>query len=183
MPRAGLSRARVVDLGLQVLDAEGWDGMTLGAVAALAGVAVPSLYKHVDGLPGLRREVARQCIAEFDAALRSADGDVAALARAAHAYGRAHPGRYTAVQGGSWSRGPGTADLAAAMGAAVGTVADALRPHGLTAGHEVDAVRAVRALVHGFLTLEQVGGFGLPDDVGASFDRAVDALVAGLTRI
>ena len=48
--------------------------------------------------------------------------------------------------------------------------------------HEVDEVRAVRALVHGFLTLEQVGGFGLPDDVGASFDRAVDALVAGLTR-
>ncbi len=38
----------------------------------------------------------------------------------------------------------------------------------------------MRALVHGFVTLQAAGGFGLPDDVDVSFERAVDALVAGL---
>jgi hypothetical protein len=40
----------------------------------------------------------------------------------------------------------------------------------------VDAIRALRAALHGFVTLEAGGGFGLPVDVDRSFDR----LVAGL---
>ena len=41
----------------------------------------------------------------------------------------------------------------------------------------VDAIRALGAALHGFVTLEAGGGFGLPVDVDRSFDR----LVAGLT--
>ncbi|MCV2396375.1 WHG domain-containing protein [Actinotalea sp. M2MS4P-6] len=182
MPRAGLSRTRVVEIALATLDEDGWDGMTLGAVAARAGVAVPSLYKHVAGLPGLRRDVALVCVEEFDAVLRAAGPDVVALARAARRYGVSRPGRYAAVQGGDWAHGPDAQELAAASAVTVETIADALRSLGLEPGAEIDAVRAVRALVHGFVTLQAAGGFGLPDDVDASFDRAVASLVAGLTR-
>jgi hypothetical protein len=35
--------------------------------------------------------------------------------------------------------------------------------------------------LHGFVTLEAAGGFGLPRDVDRSFDRLVDALDAALT--
>ena len=65
VPRAGLDRAAVVALALAVVDDGGPTGyadLTLAAVAARAGVAVPSLYKHVAGLPGLRREVALVCV-------------------------------------------------------------------------------------------------------------------------
>ncbi len=181
MPRAGLNHERVVALALEVLDAEGWDGMTLGAVAARAGVAVPSLYKHVAGLPGLRRGVAVVCVADFHAALRVAGDDPVALARAARDYGVRHPGRYAAVQGGDWAHGPEAAELDAVSAPVLETIAATLRPLGLPAPAEVDAVRAVRALVHGFVALQAAGGFGLPDDVDARFDRAVQALVAGLT--
>ena len=54
MPRAGLSPRVVVDLALEVVDdggPSGWADLGLSAVAHRAGVAVPSLYKHVDGLP------------------------------------------------------------------------------------------------------------------------------------
>lgn len=198
MPRAGLNPDRVTELALAVLDEDGWDGMTLAAVAGRAGVAVPSLYKHVHGLPELRRRVALVCVREFDAALRQASASagaraagragadpaatVRAVAAAARDYGVRHPGRYMAVQGGEWARDPQAVDLEAASAATVATIAEALAGLGLPADATIDAIRAVRALVHGFVTLQAAGGFGMPDDVDASFERAVDALVGGLAR-
>jgi len=47
----------------------------------------------------------------------------------------------------------------------------------LTGDDAIDAVRALRASLHGFLSLElQAGGFGLPDDVDRSFERIIIAL-------
>jgi hypothetical protein len=42
----------------------------------------------------------------------------------------------------------------------------------------IDATRALRAGLHGFITLEALGGFGMPRDVDASFEAMVAALVA-----
>ena len=193
MPRAGLNPERVTELALAVLDEDGWDGMTLAAVATRAGVAVPSLYKHVKGLPDLRRRVALVCVREFDRALREASAQVVAsppdpvapvraVAVAVRDFGLRHPGRYAAVQGGDWARDPEAVDLAAASDAAVATIAETLTGLGLPADRTIDAIRAVRALVHGFVALQAAGGFGLPDDVDVSFEHAVDALVGGLAK-
>ena len=64
---------------------------------------------------------------------------------------------------------------------------------GLHGDDAVDAIRALRAVLHGFVTLEAQGGFGLPADVDRSFDRLCrrdDATVAdrsafgsGLVRV
>lgn len=42
-------------------------------------------------------------------------------------------------------------------------------------------VRTLRATLHGFVTLEQAGGFALPDDIDASFHTAVDIVITGIT--
>ena len=198
MPRAGLSRDAVVHLALAVVDADGFPGLTLAAVAARAGVAVPSLYKHVAGLPDLRREVALRCVDELndrlmEAATAAGGADtvgagsggaaaeqVRAMARAVRTFALARPGRYLATQGAAWARDPAAAELHAAGKRTIAVIAGALAPLGLPERGTVDAVRAVRALVHGFVVLELDGGFGLPDDVSASFERAVDVMVAGL---
>ena len=44
----------------------------------------------------------------------------------------------------------------------------------------VHAVRTVRSALHGFVALEAAGGFGLPVDLEASFDRLVATIAAGL---
>jgi hypothetical protein len=44
----------------------------------------------------------------------------------------------------------------------------------------VHAARGVRAALHGFVSLEQVGGFGLAQDRDASFRHLVRTLDAGL---
>nr|MDT0664287.1 TetR family transcriptional regulator [Micromonospora sp. DSM 115978] len=54
MPRAGLSRDRVVAEAAALADTAGLDAVTLSTLADRLGVRVPSLYKHVDSLDDLR---------------------------------------------------------------------------------------------------------------------------------
>ena len=192
MPRAGLDRAAVVDLALAVVDDGGTTGfanLTLAAVAARAGVAVPSLYKHVAGLPALRREVALICIEEYADALQAVRADhsgtdlVPAMARAIRDLARRSPGRYQAVQGAAWVHDPDAHAVREASIRVVEGIADAVAALGVPDDRRIDAVRAVRAAVHGFVVLELDGGFGMPDDVDASFDFLVAGLVGGLERL
>lgn len=183
MPRAGLSREAVVRLALELVDDGGPDGftqLTLAKVASRAGVATPSLYKHVGSLAALRREVSVVAVRELTAAGaaatvgRSGADAVRALAHAWRAYAVAHPGRYAATQVGP--------DPEAAA-ESVQVAAAALRGFALPDEHLVDAVRAARSAVHGFVMLELGGGFRLPHDLDRSFDVLVDMLVAGVAAL
>ena len=52
--------------------------------------------------------------------------------------------------------------------------------YGLDDEDAIHAIRAVRCALHGFVTLEAAGGFGMPASVDESFARMVDMLDAGL---
>lgn len=191
MPRAGLNRAAVVDLAQAVADdagAGGFDALTLAAVAARAGVAVPSLYKHVEGLPDLRREVALRAVEDFTAGVHEAfaagtpSDALRTAARAVRSYALRRPARYAAVQ-----EAPSLGDLpdgrlSAASAQAVVVLAEALggAPAAPGSDEQVHLVRVVRAAVHGFVDLELRGGFGLPVNRDASFEHLLDVLARGL---
>lgn len=192
MPRAGLSHDAVVQLAMQVVDAGGSRGfaeLSLAKVAAKAGVAAPSLYKHVGSLADLRREVALIAIRELTAAGTSAtvgragEDALHALASAWRRYALEHPGRYTATQIGPDPDDPADARLRAAAAESVQVVAAVLRGFGLPDGRTIDAIRAVRAGVHGFVTLELGGGFRMREDVDQSFTVLLDMLVAGVAAL
>ncbi len=180
MPRAGLTYDRVVAEAARVADEVGFESLTLARVARRFGVAVPSLYKHVDGLAALRRGVAVLSVRELGEALAralaAAPGDpLRALADAYRAFATAHPGRYAATL-----RAPDPEDREAAAGseAALATVLSVLAAYRLTGADAIDATRTLRAALHGFVALERVGGFGLPQDVDRSFARLVEILDA-----
>lgn len=172
MPRAGLNRERVVDVATTVADEVGFDRLSLAAVALRAGVRLPSLYKHIDSLDGLRRDVALRAIHELAAAVAPAD-DLRGLAVAYRDYARRHPGRYAATVRAPL---PGDETHAAAAEAVLRVVYIVLAGYGLDGDDAVDGARSVRAALHGFVVLEASGGFGLPRDVDRSFDRLVQAL-------
>lgn len=192
MARAGLSAEAVTRIALDLVDAGGPTGfadLTLAKVAAEAGVATPSLYKHVGSLAALRREVAVLAVRDLTEAVvraslgRSGPVAVRALAGAMRDFAHAHPGRYAAVQVAADPADPADADLAAAGAEVVGVMAAVLRGFDLPEDRAVDAVRAVRAGVHGFVTLELGGGFRLPQDLDRSFAVLVDMLVAGVEAL
>ena len=179
MPRAGLTPAIVVEEGARLADEVGLDRLTLATLAQRLGVALPSLYKHVRGLDALLQRVSALATAELAAVLaeaaagRSRSDAVRFTAAAYRSYARSFPGRYQAAQ-----RVPDPSDPVhvAAGERAVGTLFAVLRGYGLDGEDAVDATRALRSALHGFVSLEQAGGFGLPVDIDRSFDRLVTAL-------
>lgn len=192
MPRAGLSREAVTRIALDLVDAGGTTGfadLTLAKVAAEAGVATPSLYKHVGSLAALRREVAVTAARDLRAELvdrtlgRSGPDALRAVAHAMRDYAHARPGRYAAVQVAPDPDDPDDAELAAAAADVVGLLVAVLRGFALPEDRAVDAVRAVRAGVHGYVTLELGGGYRLPQDLDRSFAVLVEMLVAGVQAL
>jgi len=185
VPRAGLSAASVVGAAAELADAEGLERLTLARIAASVGVRTPSLYNHVGGLDDVRRRVALVALRELGERLRDAavgragEDALISMAHAYRAYALAHPGRYAAAQ-----RAPATADeeLTAAARGAVDVLLAILRGYGLGADDAIHAARGVRSALHGFVSLEAAGGFGIPIDLDESFDRMVAALARGLSE-
>ncbi|MDQ1130739.1 TetR/AcrR family transcriptional regulator [Microbacterium sp. SORGH_AS_0888] len=179
MPRAGVTAARVVACAADIVDDVGWEGLTLALVADRLGVRVPSLYKHIVSLDALRSDVAVASTSEIAATLRDASVGVAgadalrALANAYRSYAHAHPGRYASLQRADADP---ASPLHRAADEVVGLFATVLIGYRIDGDDLVDAARAVRSSLHGFVSLEAIGGFGLPRDIDRSFDR----LVAGL---
>jgi AcrR family transcriptional regulator len=172
----------VVAEAARLADEVGHDRVTLAGVAQRFGVAVPSLYKHVGGLDALRGDLAVLALRELGQALAEAidraDGDrLRALADAYRAYARAHPGRYAAALRAPH---PGDPDGGAAARTVLDTVLSVLAGYGLAGADAIDAARALRAALHGFVALEAVDGFGIPQDVDRSYARLVDLLDTAL---
>lgn len=184
MPRAGLTELRVTEEAEDVADEVGLTNLTLATVAARLGVRLPSLYKHLDGMDALQRLVAIRAKTELAAVLGQAAVGKAgvealqAMSTAWRAWATAHPGRYAATVR---APEPDDAEHTEASNAAVQVAFAVLAGYNLTGDDAVDAVRTLRATLHGFITLEQAGGFGLPVDVDRSFDRLVGGLSATLT--
>jgi AcrR family transcriptional regulator len=181
----GLSRAVVVDTAARLADRDGLDGLTLGGLARELGVRSPSLYNHVSGLPGLRRELALHGLRDLgerirDAAVgRAGEDALTALAGAYRAFARERPGLYLALQR---APDPGDAELAAAAEALLRPVLAVLAGFGLEGDAIIHAARGLRSAMHGFAELERLGGFGIPVDLDASYRWTIAALSAGIAR-
>lgn len=180
MPRAALSQDAVVDLALRIVDEEGPAALTLSAVAGRAGVATPSLYKHVRNLAELRVLVSGRVLGELteitsEAVLgRSGDEALRALMDGWRAYAARHPHRYSSL---IQAPQPETAEVGDRL---VGIMFAALRAYELEGSAAIHAVRCLRAAMHGFATLEAAGAFRLAEDVDESHALLEHMVIAGL---
>lgn len=176
----------MVDAALALVDRAGADALTLSRVAEEVGVAPPSLYKHVDGLPGLRRQMRLRVLREFDDELRAAtvgrSGEEAlrAFGAAYRDYLRRYPHRHALLETAPDRDDP---ELTAATNRVVEVIYATLRGYGLTGSAAVHATRCLRAAIHGFTWLEAHGGFGLPEKVDETFEHLLDMLTIGVTGL
>jgi len=184
VPRAGLNTDRVVAEAADLADEAGPDHLTLAALAARLGVRQPSLYKHVASLDSLHQLIAQRAKVEFADVLgrvaigRARDDALVAMAYAWRAWARDHPGRY---QIGQRAPAPGDADHLAVADRVVAFMTAVMAGYGLDGDDAIDAVRAYRSALHGFVSLEASGGFGMPFSVDRSFGRLVHALVRAIS--
>jgi AcrR family transcriptional regulator len=185
VPRAGLTEARVLDEAERIVDEVGLSRLTLAAIADCLGVRQPSLYKHIDGMVALQRGISIRAKNELAYVLaRAAVGReradaVTAISHAYRSWAHEHPGRYSAAQRAPTKEDQDDVD---ASNAVVAIATDILAGYQLRGDDAIDATRALRSTLHGFVTLEAAGGFGLPVDVDRSFDRLVRGLITALSN-
>lgn len=176
----------MIEEAARLVDEEGPDALTLAALAKRFGVAVPSLYKHVENLDTLRAEVALLAIRELTEVLRRAavgrarSEALRALAYAYRGYVQEHPGRYAATVRVAGAEEPLGEARRQAAGEAVEVVFRVLEGFGIEGGARVDAARFLRSALHGFSIIEAAGGFGIPREVDQSFHAMVQAFESAL---
>ena len=190
-PAAKLSREAIVNAALTFLDREGWDALTINALAAQLGTKGPSLYNHVDSLDDLRRTVRMRVIDDIlqmlstVAAGRTRDDAVMAMAGAYRSYAHHHPGRDAAFT--RTPLGGDDPEFTAASHAAAVPVISVLASYGLDGQDAFYAALQFWAALHGFVLLEMTGvmdGAGIEAgvDPDAVFSDMVLRLAAGMAH-
>jgi len=155
--RAGLDKATIVEAAAKLVDEEGIEQLSLGRLAESLGVRTPSLYNHVAGLPGLKHDLALYCLRDvLNHLLRATIGKsraeaIFAFANAYRAYARETPGRYalTLQAPDLWDR-----ELQAIAQQIIEVALAILAPYKLSEQEAIHAIRGLRSIVHGFISLD-----------------------------
>jgi len=179
---AALDRAQVVQAAAELVDEQGVETFTLAALAARLGIRSQSLYAHVDGLEGIRRELALLALDDLSRRLaRAAMGRTGrdalhALAATYAAFATEHPGLYAC----SLRRADGDDELARRMDDASEPWHAVLASFGLGSTEIVHHHRAIWAAIHGFITLRQQGLMTRRASPDRSFTLMIDLFADAL---
>lgn len=184
--RIGLDLSTILQAATEIADIQGLEEVTLAALAKKLGVRSPSLYNHVDGLPGLRFKLTLYGLEQLkermtQAAIgRSGDEAIRAVALAYVSFARAHPGLYTATIS---APDPNEPQLQKAAEEIVSLTLRVMQHYGLDQVKSLHAVRVFRSLLHGFASLEQSNGFGLPLNIDTTLEILIGTLLAGIRSL
>ncbi len=182
-----LDRASVVAKASELADAAGdVQGVTLTTLAAALDIRVPSLYNHINSLDDLHDALALHALRELLTCVRAASvgkvGEAAltAIACAYRTFAQAHPGIYPLTL-----RAPAPDNSAQVVLAQelVQTLLLVYASLGVQGEDAIHAIRGLRAVMHGFVSLEASEGFKLAVDLDESFRRLLDAYSTGLMSL
>jgi AcrR family transcriptional regulator len=184
MPRRpGLDRRTLVGEAATLADESGLDFVTLANLAKRLNVRAPSLYNHIESADELQNELSlfalhavADVIARAAIGKNGADG-LLAVANAYRAFAKEHPGLYGATLR---APRPEDAEMQQIARDILNVLHAILAPFALDADVEVHAVRGFRSIVTGFVSLEAVHGFGLPQSIDESFRFIILSFIAGV---
>lgn len=183
-PRHGVKLQDILKAAEDIANERGMGDVTLTTLAQKLHIRPPSLYNHVDGLNGLRQVLALHSLEKLEEALKSAavgragEEALTAMGRAYMQYARERPGLYEAML---YATDRNDTELRHAADRVAELVITVLSSgYGFNEADCIHAARGFRSLLHGFASLEQKGGFGLPVDVDRSIEVMMDTFCAGL---
>jgi AcrR family transcriptional regulator len=176
-----LTREDVIEAGLSCLRQEGVSGLGVNRVARELGIKPPSLYNHVEGNDDLKRAVAirgwSSLADRLEAALEDSEGRdrLWSVSRAYRDFVTEQPALYAVM---STMGDDGETDEYGEVRARVSQCLEAvLDPFDFSADEAGQALRALRAALHGFVSLESTGHLGDHEKAESSYDWLVSRLV------
>jgi AcrR family transcriptional regulator len=183
--RRRLNRERVVEEAVTKADeARDVSAVTLTSLAEALDVRPPSLYNHIDSLEdlhyGMAVEGARRLREVLQQAALGLVGHEAllAMANAYREFVQAHPGVYPLTIRAPEADQP---ELAAQAQEILQLLLLVMASIGLQGDEAIHAIRGLRAVLHGFASLELAEGYKMPLDREESFRRLLSAYLDGIT--
>jgi len=185
-PRVGLDINMLLQNAAELADSHGLDHVTLAMLANKLGIRSPSIYNHVKGLDDLRNKLAIYGLKELTDVIthaafgRAKDDAVYAIGEAYVTFARNHPGLYEATLR---APDPGDKEYQQMSSKLIDLVVRVINAYGLEDDEVLHAVRGFRSILHGFASIEQKGGFGLPLDLDVTLHFIINTFLLGIQAI
>jgi AcrR family transcriptional regulator len=169
-----------------LVNQRGLDDLSMSELAQALNVRTPTLYSHVAGIDDLKRLLALHGLAELDRAMaratigKSGPDAVRAVFNAYREFVERNPGLYAATvptpprSDREWS---------GAVDRLMDTFLACLQYYGLRGAEKIHALRGLRSLVHGFVSLESSGALKHPVNRNDSFAWLVDSFLSALEKM
>jgi AcrR family transcriptional regulator len=182
----GTAQARLLKGATVLVNQRGIDDLSMSELAQVLNVRTPTLYSHVAGIDDLKRLLALHGLAELDRAMaratigKSGPNAIRALLNAYREFVEKNPGLYAATvptpprSDREWS---------AAVDRLMDTLLACLQYYDLRGPEKVHALRGLRSLVHGFVSLESSGALKHPVNRNDSFAWLVESFLAALDKM
>ena len=183
--RRRLNRDLVIEQAVLLADdREEGAAISLTALAQALEIQPPSLYNHVAGLEDLEQGMAAYGLRRLLIDLRQASMGlvgreaIMAMAAAYRHFAHSHPGIYPLT-----IRAPENdeAELIALSQELLQMLRLVMASMGMQGDDAIHAIRGLRAVLHGFTSLEAADGYKMSLDMEESFHRLLNAYLDGLT--
>lgn len=182
--RRRLNRELVIAQAVTLADANG-NASTVSLTSLAQGLEIrtPSLYNHVASLEDLQQGMAIFALQQLNATLRQATLGLVgreallAMATAYRQFAQNHPGIYPLTVRAPESE---EAELTALAQELLQMLLLVMASMGLQGDDAIHAIRGLRAILHGFVSLETAVGYKMPLDQEESFRRLVNVYLDGL---
>lgn len=181
MARKAIDLQTILQTAVKLANANGLANVTLASLAHELGIKTPSLYNHIEGMHGLRKELALYGMKQlYDSMVQASVGKagdkaVLSIGLAYVSFARSNPGLYEATLSASVDP-----DLQSAGETIIKLLLRVLEEYNLTDEDAYHMIRGIRSLLHGFASLEHVGGFGMSLDHDESLQRLMKTYLNGL---
>jgi len=179
MPRAQLTKEKVIDAALNLANTQGLEQLSLKDLAKELNIKPPSLYNHVRNIAELRLEIHRKGLEELNQILPKAImglSGIAALKALAISYrqfAKEQPALFFASLDTVEDK-PEFHDIGQNLLEVFSAVFQSFELEGESVIH---AIRIYRAALTGFIYLELQGAFGMDVSVDDSFEKLVESQV------
>ncbi len=185
MGAKGLTKEIIVAEAVAYIESTGQPVVSLHELARRLGIKPPSLYNHIQNTKELQYEIFQYAMDTFVANQKAAtenkrkDEAVKAFAEAYHSFATEHKGLYRLIMSIPSEEDDRAKELAIPL---LDTVVEILSDYGLTEETIAHWQRVFRAILHGFISEEDLGYFYYYKsiDLKKSRDIAVQCFLDGL---
>ncbi len=158
----GLTKEKIITQAIEIIENTGQSAVSLHELARTLGVKTPSLYNHIKNTKELQYEIFKCAIDKFVINQRKAtegktkDEAVQAFAEAYHAFATQNKGLYRLIMSIPSEQDEMAKEMAIPL---LHTVVEILSDYGLTEESIAHWQRVFRAILHGFISEEDLGYF------------------------